>query len=60
MQRADLAPEFFGEGITLLKTEVVQLRVCDFFGFWVYFWSLSLLLSMPTYAGIQKSHKLSE
>src|SRR5438445_8468289 len=25
VQRVDLAPEFFGEGITLLKNEVVQL-----------------------------------
>lgn len=33
VQRADLAPEFFGEGITLVKNEVLQLTWLSHKGF---------------------------
>lgn len=50
VQRVDLAPEFFGEGITLLKNEVVQLTWQSQTGF-VYNLSDFHLLRRFSYAG---------
>ena len=50
IQRADLTSEFFGEGITLLKTEVVQLTWQSHVGF-VYNLSDFRLLRQFSYPG---------
>ena len=50
VQRVDIAPEFFGEGITLLKNEVVQLTWQSQTGF-VYNVSDFRLLRRFSYAG---------
>jgi glutamine cyclotransferase len=50
IQRVDLAPEFFGEGITLLKNEVVQLTWQSQTGF-VYDLNDFHLLRRFSYAG---------
>jgi glutaminyl-peptide cyclotransferase len=50
VQRIDLAPEFFGEGITLLKNEVVQLTWQSHTGF-VYSLSDFSLLRRFSYPG---------
>jgi glutamine cyclotransferase len=50
VQRVDLAPEFFGEGITLLKNEVVQLTWQSQTGF-VYNLSDFRLLRRFSYSG---------
>jgi glutamine cyclotransferase len=50
VQRVDLAPDFFGEGITLLKNEVVQLTWLSHRGF-VYNVSDFRLLRRFSYSG---------
>ena len=50
VQRMDLAPEFFGEGITLLKNEVIQLTWLSHTGF-VYNVSDFRLLRRFSYSG---------
>jgi glutaminyl-peptide cyclotransferase len=50
VQRVDLAPEFFGEGITLVKNEVIQLTWQSHIGF-VYNLSDFHLLRRFSYSG---------
>jgi len=50
VQQADLAPEFFGEGITLWKNEVIQLTWKSQIGF-IYRLSDFQLLRRFSYSG---------